>query len=376
MKSFGLLLVTGNQTHQENYARAFAADPRCRLVGLTDEATEPRRTELNRELAEELKIPFLENFSAAVRQDDVDFVSICSEPERRLKLTLECIEAGKHLYLDKDPAPTVDAARQIAEAASEKRLLSQSFSLIRVPAAAQAKAALESGELGDLHGIHCDITFAKGQSGTATLGPREEKPDPTRFSFFDSKREFLCVGWYALAFFSWLTGKKAKSVDATTSNYFFSEHQKNDVEDFSCAMIGLEGGIEATITAGRCGWQSHPTHGIHDIRLIGSKASLTLDAYAPRLVAFSAGDPWTPPAEPHPEDPMGFWSSTTKASGAAPKTDWQPLQAAAQSDAVCFLDCLESNTPSDLDAGRAAHCVEVIHAVYESASTQQTVRLD
>ena len=136
MKSFGLLLVTGNQTHQENYARAFAADPRCRLVGLTDEATEPRRTELNRELAEELKIPFLENFSAAVRQDDVDFVSICSEPERRLKLTLECIEAGKHLYLDKGPAPTVDAARQIAEAASEKRLLSQSFSLIRVPAAA------------------------------------------------------------------------------------------------------------------------------------------------------------------------------------------------------------------------------------------------
>lgn len=376
MKQFGLLLVTGNQTHQENYARAFAADPRCRLVGLTDEATEPRRTELNRKLAEELEIPFLEDFPAAVRRDDVDFVSICSEPERRLKLTLECIEAGRHLYLDKDPAPTVDAARQIADAASEKNLLSQAFSLIRVPAAARAKAVLQSGELGDLLGIHCDITFAKGTSGTATLGPREEKPNPTRFSFFDSKREFLCVGWYALAFFSWLTGKKVNSVDATTSNYFFTEHQKNDVEDFSCAMLGLEGGIEATITAGRCGWQSHPTHGIHDIRLIGSQGSLTLDAYAPRLVTFSDGEPWSPPREPHSEDPMGFWSSTTKASGAVPKTDWQPLQAAAKSDAVCFLDCLESGTPSDLDAGRAAHCVEVVHAVYESASTRQTVRLD
>ena len=161
MKQFGLLLVTGNQTHQENYARAFAADPRCRLVGLTDEAIGPRRTELNRKLAQELEIPYLEDFSAAVRRDDVDFVSICSEPERRLKLTLECIEAGKHLYLDKDPAPTVDAARQIADAASEKQLLSQAFSLIRVPAAAQAKATLESGDLGDLLGIHCDITFAK-----------------------------------------------------------------------------------------------------------------------------------------------------------------------------------------------------------------------
>ncbi len=375
MSQFGLLLVTGNQTHQENYARAFAADPRCRLVGLTDEPTDERRAALNRKLAEELDIPFLENFSEAVRREDVDFVSICSEPERRLRLTLECVEAGKHIYFDKDPAPTVAAARQIAEAVSKRGLLSQAFSLVRVPAAAQAKAAFESGELGDLIGLHCDITFAKGLAGTATLGPREEKPHPTQFSFFDSKREFLCVGYYAVAFFQWLTGQRFATVDATTSNYFFTEHQKNDVEDCSCAMLGLENGVEATITAGRCGWKSHPTHGIHDIRLIGTKGSLTLDAYAPRLVTFCDAEPWSPPAEPHPEDPMGFWSSTTKASGVAPKTDWQPIQDAAKSDAACFLDCLESGKQSDMSVVLAAHSVEVVHAVYESASTGETVQL-
>jgi predicted dehydrogenase len=375
MSQFGLLLVSGNQTHQENYARAFAADPRCRLVGLTDEPTDPRRTELNRALAEELNIPFLEDFSAAVRRDDVDFVSICSEPERRLKLTLECVEAGKHVYFDKDPAPTVAEARQIAEAVSKRGLLSQAFSLVRVPAAAQAKAALDSGELGELIGLHCDITFAKGTAGTATLGRRDEKSNPTQFSFFDSKREFFCVGYYAVAFFQWLTGQRFATVDATTSNYFFTEHQKNDVEDFSCAMLGLENGVEATITAGRCGWKSHLTHGIHDILLVGTKGSLTLDAYAPRLVTFSDAEPWSPPAEPHPEDPMGFWSSTTKASGVLPKTDWQPIQDAAKSDAVCFLDCLESGTQSDMPVELAAHSVEVVHAVYESASTGESVRL-
>ena len=84
---FGLLLITGNQTHQENYARAFAADDRCRLIGLTDEASLPtRRRELNQELADELGIPFFEDFSEAVNRDDVDFVSICAEPERRLPL--------------------------------------------------------------------------------------------------------------------------------------------------------------------------------------------------------------------------------------------------------------------------------------------------
>ena len=151
MSQFGLLLVTGNQTHQENYARAFAADPRCRLIGLTDESCPARRTQLNRQLADELGIPFFENFSEAIQRDDVDLVSICAEPERRLRLTLDCIEAGKHIYFDKDPAPTVADALKIASAVADKGLITQAFSLIRVPAAAQAKRAVDAGKLGGPH---------------------------------------------------------------------------------------------------------------------------------------------------------------------------------------------------------------------------------
>src|SRR5262249_31052802 len=35
---YGVLLVSGNHTHQEDYALAFAADPRCRLIAVTDES--------------------------------------------------------------------------------------------------------------------------------------------------------------------------------------------------------------------------------------------------------------------------------------------------------------------------------------------------
>ncbi len=64
---FGLLLIAGSHTHQENYARAFGADPRCRLVGLTDEAEiSPRRRELNQRLARELEIPWLPDFDEAI----------------------------------------------------------------------------------------------------------------------------------------------------------------------------------------------------------------------------------------------------------------------------------------------------------------------
>src|SRR5262249_46145090 len=40
---YGVLIVTGSHTHQENYAAAFAADKRCRIVALTDEKDIDRR---------------------------------------------------------------------------------------------------------------------------------------------------------------------------------------------------------------------------------------------------------------------------------------------------------------------------------------------
>lgn len=367
---FGLLLITGNQTHQENYARAFAADNRCRLIGLTDASDVPsRRQELNRDLANELGIPYLDDLEAAIIRDDVDFVSICAEPERRLPLSMACINAGKHLYLDKDPAPTIADALQIAEAVEKRRLLAQAFSLVRLPACEQAKRIVESGEIGDLIGLHCDVTFAKGIPGTADLNlVRQEKPTAERFSFIDSKREFLCVGYYPLILFQWLTGKRFTTVDATTANYFFDAHQKNDVEDFASVMLAMDGGIEATITAGRCGWMSHRDYGVHDIRLVGTRGSITIDAQRPRLEVCCDSPPWNQPAIGHPEDPMGFWSSTQTSGGVQPKNDWQAINASAKSDASAFLDCLEQNRQSDVTANMAAHCVEVVHAVYRSAA--------
>ena len=34
---YGVLLITGGRTHQEMYALDFAADRRCRLLGVVDE---------------------------------------------------------------------------------------------------------------------------------------------------------------------------------------------------------------------------------------------------------------------------------------------------------------------------------------------------
>ncbi|WP_339908374.1 Gfo/Idh/MocA family oxidoreductase [Symmachiella dynata] len=374
---YGLLLIAGNLTHQENYARALAADPRCRLIGLTDEADiPPRRAELNRMLAEELGIPLLPDLAAALARDDVQIVSVCAEPERRGRIAAQCARAGKHLYIDKPLGTTVEEARHVVAAVNDAGVTNHLFSLVHTPTAYRAKEIVESGRLGDLSAIHYELMFAKGIAGTADLTrPRQEKAVADRFTFVDSKRELFCVGWYPLIFFPWLTGRRVTSVYATTSNYFFAEHQNNNVEDFSCLLLEMEGGLTATVTCGRTGWSSHPSHGFHKIHLVGEADSVDLDAYEPRLEIHNDTPAWRQPAVGHPEDPMGFWSSTQTAGGVEPKTDWLPIQPAVADDAVSFLDCLQQGRPSDVPVALGAHAVEIILASYQSAAQGQPVTI-
>lgn len=373
----GVLLIGGGQTHQENYARAFAADGRCRLIGLADAPDVPqRRRDLNRQLAEELSIPVFDDLHQALARDDVHAVSVCCEPERRARLAAACARAGKHVYLDKPPATSVAAARDLVAAVDEAGVRSQMFSLVRTPAAREAKAVVESGRLGRLLGLHCELLFAKGISGTADLSrPRAERSTAERFTFVDSKRELFCVGLYPLVLFQWLTGNRFTHVSGATGNYFFAQHQRNDVEDFAAMMLGMDDEIEATLTVGRSGWSSHPSHGVHQVHLVGTDDVVTIDAYRPRLEISGDSPPWRAPEVPHPEDPMGFWSSTQKAGGVEPKTDWFPVWSAVQSDASYFVDCVEHDRESDVPAAVGAHAVEAILAGYVAAAEGRTVAL-
>ena len=373
----GLLLIGGGQTHQENYARAFAADPRCRLVGLTDESDIPlRRRSLNLQLAAELQIPVFDDLDAAVQRADVHLVSVCVEPERRGRVAAQCARAGKHVYIDKPLATTQQAAEQLQLAVHESGVCSQMFSLVRTPLARRAKALLESGELGDLVGLHCELLFAKGHSGTADLTQiRQEQAQAERFTFVDSKRELFCVGLYPLVLFQWLTGERFQSVYASTSNYFFAEHQRNQVEDFSCLLLDMSRDIQATIMVGRSGWKSHPAGGVHKLHLVGSRRSETLDADEPRLDIASDAPDWSLPELPHPEDPMGFWSSTQRAGGIGSKQNWYPVAAQLPTDAEHFLDCITANRNSDVDVTVGLRALEVILAGYQSAAEHRTVTL-
>src|SRR5206468_4123479 len=158
----------GNHTHQENYARSFAADPRCRLIAVSDEPdVTDRRREWNETLARELKIPYLPNYRHALSRGDIHIVSVCAEPERRAEIIIRCAQAGKHLYLDKPLCATREESDKIVAAIRKAGVASQMFTFVHTPVQQRLKELCSSRPIGEVMAIHADVTFAKGFPGGA-----------------------------------------------------------------------------------------------------------------------------------------------------------------------------------------------------------------
>ncbi len=375
---YGVLLLGGHRTHQENYAQLFANDPRCQLVAFADEKDAPtERIELARSLAKQLNLPFIPDLDEALARNDVHVVSLCTEVERRGRVGARCAEAGKHVYLDKPMALNPEHANQIVNAVAKSGIRTQMFSNIHSTWARTVKQGLDSGRIGKLRAIHCDVLFAKGHPGTAPVGKkRRQKPKLERYSFVEAKPEMFDIGVYAVSMVNWLTQKRVQHVFGGTANYFFKEHHGCDLEDFGALVLTLADDITATIAAGRYGWQSHARGGVQKVSLIGTDATFTFDASANRLEVFAAEPAFEPPT-PHPLDPMGMWSSTQAEIKMQPKQHWIDVSSEndGQREFSAFIDCIENGVESEMNAEFAAHSVEIISAGYRSAASGEVISL-
>ena len=375
---YGVLLLGGNRTHQENYALSFAQDARCRLVAFADEPdAPPERITLARSLAESMDLPFIPDLDAALAREDVHIVSLCTDVERRGRIGAKCAGAGKHVYLDKPMALNAEDADNIVAAVAESGVRSQMFSNIHSAWARTVQQALVDGGIGELQAVHCDVLFSKGHPGTAPVGEKRiQNPTLERYSFVEAKPEMFDVGVYAVSMVNWLAQKRVQRVFGGTANYFFKEHRDCGLEDFGALVLTLEDGITATIVGGRYGWQSHAQGGVRKVHLIGTEGSLTFDASVNRLEVFAAEPAFEPPS-PHPLDPMGMWSSTQSEIKMPPKQQW--IDVGSDDDSArefgAFIDCIEKGVESEMNAEFAAHSIEIICAGYRSAATGEVIDL-
>lgn len=375
--SIGVILITGGLSHQEGYGAAFQADPRCKVLGVTDEPdVDERRRGGNQQLATALKVPYIRDIGEALRRSDVHAVSITTEHHRQGRVSIRAAEAGKHLYVDKPLAGSLDEARKLEAIVREKRLRSQMFTQVTLPPARKARRLLESGQVGELRAIHHDLLFSKGHAADLPLKERKETavPPPDAFLVPAAKREMFNVAVYSLALFRWITGRKAfRSIHAHTANYFFPGNLDHDMEDFGSMSIEMEGGITATVASGRIGWWSHPGTGHHRIRMFGSRGSTVVDAFAGHGEITSDRQKYWSVPPPNPGDPMAFWASSDQRKTGAP--EWFVPPPPVKSDQSFFLDCIEKNKEAGVTVADGVRILECLFAAYRSAAEHRVVTL-
>ena len=375
----GVLLIGGLRTHQPAHAAAFADHPRCRLIAVSAEPdmTEDRAA-LYRQLADRLGLPFIPHLDKALARRDVDIVSSTPAVEQRGDVAVRCLEAGKHVYLDKPLAGSIEDADAIVAAAERSPGRTQMVTLNRADWVEAARRAVTQGRVGRLMAVHAEVLFAKGRAGTVPEGTvRVEHPTPRHFTYIEAKREMFDLGVYGLAMVHALTNLSAESVFAHTGNYFFAEHVSADVEDFGALALKLKGGLSATVLGGRIGWMSHPGSGPQRIVLMGTEGTAVFDGHEPRIELYNDEPDFTaPPVDPL--DPMGMWAASSPRSRRRPKQRWATLSdpiTPMSRDVTAFIDCIEQGREPEMNAAAAASILEVVFAGYLSAARGQEISL-
>lgn len=340
--TYGVLLLSfSRHSHQRNFIDGFGDHPRTRVVAVadSDDLIDADLRALNRQQAEKLGVPYVPDVATALQRDDVDIVSIGHDIERRSELAVQAAAAGKHLWIDKFLGASLDECDAVVEAVDAHNVRAIIPSYHYGGLVQQALAVIDSERLGDLLGVHVDVFFAKGWPRPEAMSPAGLTAPQGHWKYDEIKRELLTVGAYAVGLLQACL-EAPRSVMAHGGARFFPEHAQTQTEDFATLTLTDMAGRIGTLAAGRIGVASHPAGGPALARLVGTRATVTVDAKRPSLHRFLRDEIVDADHRPAPEDPMQW------ASGPA------ALQPPLSSDAAGLCAALDDFVDG-LDAGRA-----------------------
>lgn len=171
---------------------------------------------------------------------DLDGVSICTPNIAHHQTSVDALNAGKHVLVEKPMAVTLEQAVDMVQAAEKSgKILTIGFQPRYDPNMKAIKEIVSSGKLGDVYYVQTGGGRRRGMPGGTFIRKN-----------LAGAGAMADIGCYSLDMaLNALGYPKPLSVSAYTSNHFGTnpvhhpEADKFDVEDFGAAFIRLEGDI-------------------------------------------------------------------------------------------------------------------------------------
>jgi len=128
---------------------------------------------------------------------EIDAVCICAPTTKHAEITIEALEAGKHVLVEKPMAVTSDECETMIAAADKAgKTLMVGYNHTYDPAVRRLKAMLDAGELGDILYVEAffyeDLYSWTAGANSATIRSENQKSFwPQYDNAFETMREFL-----------------------------------------------------------------------------------------------------------------------------------------------------------------------------------------
>lgn len=259
------LIGCGNISRR--YAEGIARFPELQLRACADAVPAAASR-----LAEELGITAHGTIAELLADGDIDMVVNITPPLVHAEVTIAALEAGKHVYVEKPIAVSLDDALRMEQvAAREGRLLGSAPDTFLGSAGQTARAAIDDGKIGEPLAALAFITHSRAERW---------HPDPT-FLFQPGGGPLLDLGPYYVTTLVNLLGPIASvsgttRIGARTRRVTAAERTVDTIEatttTHASATLDFMSGAVGTLVASFDIWESH----LPKIELFGTEGALTL----------------------------------------------------------------------------------------------------
>jgi len=205
-----------------------------------------------------------DDWQTLIANDSIDLMVISMTPEtKRFPMVMAALEAGKHVFVEKPIAPTIEEAEQAYALAEANNLkVTIGYSRRFDPRYVYVKKALNEGLIGE------PVTCLVSRHSTRELGEKitgRSKMSPTSIG-----------GVHDLDFVLWcLQPRKPIRVYSQTAGKLFS--RKSDTPDHQWVMVTMDDGTTVTVGVGWILPIGYPNYVQAWIEVIGTDGALTID---------------------------------------------------------------------------------------------------
>lgn len=242
--------------HAERFADYLKTYPQCQISAVYD--CDIRR---GRQWAEELGCPFIEDYDQIIGSPHIDGVVIMLPVKIRREYILKAAEAGKHIFIEKPLAGSLEEAYEIRDAVVRGNIHFIVSDPVKKPPLMYAKKMMDEGLLGKITLVRVRITT------------QELAIEPYSYWRLHHTGEEMCggdmidIGHHSFHILHWLLGKAERVASLYSQVTDFAV--KDGTEDNAVAVLGYSDGAIGIAEAG-----SATRGNLYEFEIFGTKGCI------------------------------------------------------------------------------------------------------